>query len=192
MKKVTDLKENEGILCHTEEEANKILELLPPRFPKRLFFKGIVYLPFNMSWVDIRNKKKELESKYKIYPASDFLTPTETTYTVTREQLRNIANDNPIYFTECMAFANKRFHLLDEISSFSNDLVSTMFNEKWYDNELLKILFPNYEKPKQKKEITVWVNVYDDVEFVYNTKEEADKYSHADCKTIKTKLTYEI
>ena len=84
--KVTELKENEGILCTTEQEATAICRLMHEaelrwRSNNKYIDKnrwecadegGLVYYPFDGWQSDSKSAKDE---KRTTYPASDFLTP---------------------------------------------------------------------------------------------------------------------
>ncbi len=99
MKKITDLKANEGILCKTEEECNKILDLMHESWLKwcdNTTYKEnrimdwlddwwITYCPYLFEWTHSCTSNPII----KKYPASDFYTDKPTKLTYTKQYIRN-------------------------------------------------------------------------------------------------------
>lgn len=201
MKKVTDLGENEGILCRSEEEAKAICQLMHNAGLKWVTDKSYldnsmgfiskyeVYNPAKGSRESIGYANKKL---WKIHPASDFL---EKTYEVSREQLRKIAEDKPHLVCFCKDFIKDYFGWFGDVKEFKMEEVFDIFKEaeNSLEEELLKLLFPTYEKPKQKKEIEVWVVINpDETRGVYLDKYLAEKVRDINSIIVKLTGTYEI
>lgn len=112
MKKVTDLKENEGIVCRNEQEAKQIMQLMHDAglkwctgqsyFKVDMYYNEIVYVPFAGTHLIIESA---IHKNYTIHEAKDFIMEE------TESEL--LAKDVINLFQEKFNIKNKNYELLE-------------------------------------------------------------------------------
>lgn len=203
LRKVTELGQNEGILCRSEDEANAICQLMHDAGLKwcngksyieqgrMSFMKDFnVYSPHKSTRM---SKGYAERSGMTLHPASDFLQPI---YEVTREQLLELYNLSAIELQEFIIGIVDLHAWYSSTINFNNHSVLKMHKLSKGGQQSEEWLQKHLPKPKQQKTIEVWVNVYSDNE-VYTHRDEMTALEHKGknnlkVKTIPAKLTYEI